>query len=330
MSKMIGIGAFLGCSVYRRTVIVKCCIVFAFFAIFVVNVAGYSDVKISKCCPQNSMLVVIKNSQFKDKFECQPVSEPTEFIGFNLKISLNQSMIPECSDVEFFEFDHDGGLISSDGCVDLVGGVLYGLKCSDRLQVEVHKVHKCCSIGYSYDMTERRCVPNVNDAELIVDFFRNSVAVFQIKSPNCSDDLVFVEYRSNLHNLWLSRSGVKVAQQDGGLDYLRPDSFCVEGIYEENKSGVDETSLVAVTRKSKWLIRTCRPVNVCEQMPCVRRCCRNEQMIERQNGTSVCVQHSRNIKPVFHDVNLPLSADKSQTVVEPPGNQCRWIMFMKL
>lgn len=109
------------------------------------------NVKVSKCCPLSSELKVIKDkSGTKTDYECNlkrgnDYNNQT-FFGYNLEIT-DEGTIPTCGDVQLFDFDADGGLISSDGCIDMYKGILHGLTCSDKFQVEVHKLFKCCAEG---------------------------------------------------------------------------------------------------------------------------------------------------------------------------------------
>lgn len=108
------------------------------------------NVKISKCCPLGSELkVVTDDSALKTEYECTETLNGRNnqtFFGYNLEIA-DESQIPTCGDVELFDFDVDGGLISNGGCIDMYKGVLHGLTCSDKYQVEVHKLFKCCDEG---------------------------------------------------------------------------------------------------------------------------------------------------------------------------------------
>lgn len=105
-------------------------------------------VKISKCCPQGSELNVITDENgINTGYECIVTTGDGANItlfGYNLDIT-DESQIPTCG--ELFDFDVDGGLISSNGCIDMYNGILHGLTCSDKFQVEVHKLFKCCAEG---------------------------------------------------------------------------------------------------------------------------------------------------------------------------------------
>lgn len=291
--------------------------------------------KISKCCPDGYELKLGSNvttddlidySELASRYSCimsiQPFMEnetttAPPLFGYNLRISDSEFVledevnhIPKCSDVELFQFDLDGGLISSDGCIDYLDGVVQGLKCSDREQVEVHKLFKCCPAGWSYDLPERQCVENSKDLRLFGNLIGSSVALFETKTPECRKEDVFVEYFTDKQNVMLQRSGVDVVSLlTGESEFLQPESFCMEGIYN-NASEV-----------TQLIVRSCRPRSVCLRMPCVRRCCKNDQMLQKINGTSLCVTINQNIRPIFHEVSGPIEVDKTENAVDPPGKK---------
>lgn len=110
----------------------------------------YDDVKIAKCCPEGSELTVNVEEGIKTSYVCNITTGFSEtnqtLFGYNFDIS-DDIRIPTCDDIEMFDFEVDGGLISSDGCIDIYKGILHGLRCSDKLRVEVHKLYKCCAEG---------------------------------------------------------------------------------------------------------------------------------------------------------------------------------------
>lgn len=301
-----------------------------------VNCLYYTNTKISKCCPIGSELVmndnlshqepVLRHHSEEKQFKCRETNDDdllanltitnSTIFGYNLHRSNSAEHIPSCSDVELFEFEFDGGLISSDGCVDYFNGAVHGLRCSDRSQVEVHRLLKCCPDGYSYELTERQCVENVRNMELFQNFSKNAVILFTSKTPQCREDgeEVFVEFFSNKYGVALDRGGIMVTSFT--RDFLFPGSFCVEGIVYKEKNENDENVL---SSSGDLIVRSCQPRSICKRMPCVRRCCKNEQMLTRQNNKTVCVDYSRNIKPIFYDVSLPLEIGKEQKQVEPAG-----------
>lgn len=289
--------------------------------------------KIAKCCPEGYELKLDGNVTTDDlndnlglasRYSCimtiwpfmeNETSTAPSLFGYNLRISDSEVLfkndvnnIPKCPDVELFQFDLDGGLISSDGCIDYLDGIVQGLKCSDREQVEVHKLFKCCPAGWSYDLQERQCVENVNDLKLFGNLVGSSVALFEMKTPECRPEDVFVEYFTDKQNVMLQRSGVDVVSLlTGESEFLLPESFCMEGIYN-NASEV-----------TQLIVRSCRPRSVCHRMPCVRRCCKNDQMLAKINGTSQCVAINQNIRPIFHELSGPVEIDKMELAVDPPG-----------
>lgn len=148
------------------------------------------NVKISKCCPLGSELKVnttVEQDVVKTEYECT-LSEGNEtFFGYNLHIS--DGHIPDC-DVELFNFDVDGDLISSNGCIDMYDGTLHGLTCSGNMQVEVHKLFKCCAKG------RINCSFFTNKHKLLYPLNDYSNQIFDIE---INIQLIFSELKHYLH-----------------------------------------------------------------------------------------------------------------------------------
>lgn len=265
--------------------------------------------KLYKCCPDNYQL-----DRRDEQFLCIPyVSNNDTLFGYNLEIS-EKIKIPECPSKRLFKFDYDGGLLSIMGCVDFMHNdplTIYGITCSDLQQIIVHRLMKCCPKDYLYDVIERECTFTGNDTDqLLHGLILDEVGLFRTMLPNCSENEVFVEYNSNTHIMTLDQSDVRVQSLDGKwTDYLQVGSFCVDAV----PPATNNSTFLSV------IIRSCRPSSICDKIACVRRCCRADQMLERQNGTTICQDYEKNIKPIFYDVNLPLEIDKPQGMVELNG-----------
>lgn len=142
--------------------------------------------------------------------------------------------------------------------------------------------------------------------------FGKSVAVFQTQVPDCDlADEIFVEYQSNIHQFKLIRSGLKLSE----TEILEPGTFCIDGIVDFAGNSTKPEI------RNGIIVRTCRPREMCKKIPCVRRCCRNEEMMQRVNGSVKCVEYARNINPTFYDIESPLHGlTKGYSIVEPQGN----------
>lgn len=334
-----------------------------------------SATEIFKCCPQGYGLSATNELDSLPLYECAEIAPNSTYgnkpiFGLNFAVDgelnfTNDNHIPECTTrLKLFELDAYNGRsqIVAGGCVDRLvvnddgnissSDALFGLECddelpsSDRSEIEVHQLFKCCPSGWSFEPTKRECIANYLSLLMFNGLAAagdsNSVLIFTTRKPQCRDggEDVFVEYYTDKHRIQLVGSGIDVVSlRTGDTDFLEPNSFCIEGIVtaaflaahaEFEPSDVVGTSVPPPPlpsdemrhlddRRPQYIVRSCRPRSICHRMPCVRRCCRNDQMLERRNNTSVCTAHHRDIRPIFHDVDLPIEQDKEQKIVEPPG-----------
>lgn len=153
---------------------------------------------------------------------------------------------------------------------------------------------------------------NIESPDFFLRLIGKSVAIFLTHVPVCKPDEIFVEYQRHIHHSQLIRSGVKLSADES--DILKPGTFCIDGI-------VDSERNASMTKdKHGIIIRTCRPRDLCKEIPCVRRCCRNEMMMQRVDGKVKCVEYARNIKPTFYDLDSPSDGSvENYSIVEPAG-----------
>lgn len=287
---------------------------------------------IRRCCPPGYEFVVLAENEedgdsalFPHRFRCRElIGDDFHLFGYNFDVTNDTMGIPQCGNLAISVLDGVDDLISEETCIDVSGGQAIALKCTDKPSfINVHRLQKCCRKGSSYDLDKRTCLSNDQSLDVFGSLAGNSIVLFEVETPHCRDDEeVFVEYLSATHRLRLHESSVDVVSvQHEQSEHLDPRTFCVEGVYEQHTDEPlpTEDPEFPQPRSSQLIVRTCRPRSVCNRMPCVRRCCRNEQMLEYRNGESICVEHTHNIRPTFYDLMFPLDADKQQTVVNPPG-----------
>lgn len=76
--------------------------------------------------------------------------------------------------------------------------------------------------------------------------------------PECQNEEVLVEYSSNTHKLHL-RDNALIIVSHNELEILPPQSFCIEKKYN--------------TQGPVWITFSCRSKKVCDNIPCIRKCC---------------------------------------------------------
>lgn len=278
------------------------------------SIANEIDNSVHKCCGTGFNLKPHTNDNGISYYDCIP--SPVENIfGYNLKTNDDVN-IPTCDSMEVVVYSNETGTISSNGCIDTLEDHVYGLTCPEpERTVQVHHLFKCCAQEYSYDLNERHCVANTNFLAKFEQFFGDAVVLFKQQVPRCKEDEVFVEYHSRTHSIELVRNGLNVGINADEKSFLEQGTFCVEGALRAHSN-----EILPAEDGHELIIRSCRPQSICKQMPCIRRCCENDQMMERINGTAVCAPHpeNKNIQPKFHKISLPLQTEV-QHETEPPG-----------
>lgn len=258
--------------------------------------------QLDKCCPNGQSLEIKRQLNGTIYYDCVPNAGETLY-GYNIRQS-DESQIPGCDNLIASDFSAEKHLIATNGCLDTVGDAVSSLKCPYHQNVDVHLVYKCCGPGYSYDFNERFCVPNERYLENFSRIFGEAVIVFKTQVPRCNDDEVFVEYHSTVHDIWFSRSSIAITPKYRESELLPPHTYCIEGTV--NHAPTAGPNATEDPEGVHVIVRSCRPREICERVPCVRRCCENDQMMARDNVTrrGVCVPHAdnKNLQPIFHDV----------------------------
>lgn len=257
----------------------------------------YGDV--FKCCPSNSNLKIAENSVLG----CEVSSIQNSFDAYNIKYS-NQSSIPQCKYNLQKLFDGDERFATINGCVDRsTEGDLYAITCTDWPAVDIHELNRCCASGYSYDHVGRLCAPHLDSPINFKRYFNDALVLFKTKIPDCGSDEVFVEYISTTHDIHFNNKDLSV-----NGDILESGTFCIEGLVK-----ISDNELTA----DHMIIRSCRPKTICGRIPCIRRCCKTDQIIK----PGQCISHPNqmNFVPILHDIDFPVLENKTQTQVYVPG-----------
>lgn len=257
--------------------------------------------QVTKCCP----IGFIVNNNTTNKYYCESIVDHN--ISWNA-VNIVPSSLPDCKDVHNV-FERNETSIELNGCLDKdLKNQIVAINCPKSPMNVLHLIKKCCPNGNSYSHKERSCIQNSDTGVSIERLFNNISVLFTNEIPVCTDDEAFVEYFSMFHRFQFDGMNLKV-----NGDSLPPNKFCVENLssIEADEINVNEKHLV---------IRSCRPNSICNRIPCMRRCCKVDEIIEAQpQGTKDCQIHPNkmNLRPIFHNVSLPLN--NLQVQVYPKG-----------
>jgi hypothetical protein len=213
-------------------------------------------------------------------------------------------------------------------CVDIMNNRYVIFTCEDHLEVasdfvNIYKLKKCCDKNYSYDIFARQCLLNNQStlSEGFGEFLSDKVVTFEAGLPECRPDDVLVEYHSLLHNLRISKASLLVMPVNHkSPNVLLENSFCIENTFDIDSHPPDasDNHQFHLKRASKWIAKACRPKSVCDEIPCVRKCCRDGlRMVSDTNG-SVCESHESHLNLKFHDFNIRESLEEPNAM-EPSG-----------
>lgn len=244
--------------------------------------------EVTKCCSETYIL------QHEHGFYCEPTVGKTNWDAYNLPISL----VSNCSEFRNV-FEGRESYIELNGCLDKDKDEQYvAIACSKDSATGVHLVNKCCPIGQSYDHSGRFCVRNSEVHGHFKRLFENVAVVFENIVPNCSPDEVYVEYFSTAHTIHFDGRNLNV---NGNA--VESNKFCIEDLVNV---GHDKS-------ENHIIIRSCQSRSICEKIPCIRRCCKADQVMEaREGGYKTCLDHPNktNLQPTFYNVSLPLDGSQ--------------------
>lgn len=264
-----------------------------------------------KCCPSDTLIEMSNNN-----INCVKSENATKWDSYNIAVSSDQTQFPHCaySIQQLFQAPTDFSILN--GCLDKnANGEFYSMECNDQPTIAVHKLNKCCPVNHSYDHTERFCVPNSESVLHFQELFGDNLVVFETNVPDCADDEAFVEYYTIAHDIdFVDRNLKIVTDQFPDGEILQTDKYCVEGLVNTAAEKVQERHVI---------VRSCRPQNICDNIPCIRRCCKSDQVYSRDPKTrkTQCIKHPNNANfvPIFYDINFPLAPNKSQEQIHLKG-----------
>lgn len=327
-----------------------------FFKIFLLLIVSFyfSLANFLKCCPENEVVQVdsfednnlspgkhfscvkespvrtkVKKKRESDRYELGNSSDLTSFIGYNVLIDEN-SHWPSCSDnsaLSFTILSEPMKASQSASCVDILNRNHHVFTCEEKLEtandaVDVYKLRKCCEKDFSFDIFARQCVVNNQTTlkEDFVEFLRDRVVAFETGLPECKPDDVLIEYHSNVHEMKIYKSSLIITVTNSlGPVVLLKHTYCLESTMNSDADlpAGGDSNLHQLKATSKWIAKVCRPKVICNQMPCVRKCCREGQRMVDDNGT-FCENHDVHLDMQFHSFTIK-QAQEEPDPLEPTG-----------
>lgn len=298
-----------------------------------------SFANIMKCCPYGKVVQFDENS-FPKQYNCEEESlSSSEFKHTNSELEFSMqwnahnvladssSHWPLCDDKYYplYAILNASNVVSkSASCVDIMNNNYYVFTCDGNPYIEsdfrnIFRLRKCCENGSSYDIFTRQCV--VHRLDLLTpfeDILNDKIVTFEIGLPDCTNEEVLIEYFSNVHQLNINEDTL-VVKNSIWPDVITQNSYCLETTMNSEADLPDGADLKNFQQKisSKWIAKVCRPKSICNQIPCIRKCCKEGQKMFFDNKTK-CEKHDRHLDMKFHSFDSRKSPEEPKAM-EPTG-----------
>lgn len=220
-------------------------------------------------------------------------------------------------------------------CVDLINGSFQVVMCSKELlshpipsSLEVYILRKCCPVNFVYNEERRSCQPignNFQDVTLspfwpnesrdvqllksLLNQFKSSEnhigePLFHVGPAICSSNEVLVNYQLKTHEFTLLHNRIipksKFGQRNLNVFTSQPrDPFCIDSVAPSAVHPPEDSTIVA---NITWLVRVCRPKSICDSIPCIRKCCNNNEKVVKRNNQTICESFEQDLELTFHDL----------------------------
>lgn len=267
------------------------------------------------------------------------ITHNISFYGLPFNDSDIPSRLPVCSvekHLSLYELSETEvvELPIASSCLDLVNVTYRAVVCSKDMwspvvnPVTVYPIRKCCPVNSIYDDELSACreinatfheVPvshfwtdDPKDIQLLKSLIndfnntRNHIGqpLFYTDIPQCNSEEVLVGYRLKTHEFHLLHNRIipksKFGERNLNVFTAQPtDPFCIDSVAP---STIHPPAMVSDAKNITWIVRVCRPMSICNSIPCVRKCCSHNEKLAKRNNETVCEPYKKDLVMTFHDI----------------------------
>lgn len=242
-----------------------------------------------KCCPNNEVL--LKNF-ILNEYTCSQSNVLLDNISrvnyIHKVLTDNESHLLQCND--------------SWRCLDYFNNDVIELYCDGSVETKflvknkhIKLIKKCCGLYESYNFTDRKCDTDTENSLMkILDHFNQTIIIAYDQFSNCEINEVVVEYTFYKHDIFFI----------DGIPYFNPSKNLT---FDTDSDCFDILNQSIANDNDFWIIRSCKPKSICDEIPCVRKCCPDGAIYKVENGTSECMASKRTIRPELYDLKKSLA-----------------------
>lgn len=299
-------------------------------------------ISLKKCCPKSEEVEYKKHKQPQfncvnlsikqlnddkiqesDRRKISSNSDQLQFMGINVLID-NASHWPSCvvTNLSYAFLKEEIKFFPTTSCADIMNNEYFLFTCDKRLipsgLESIFKVRKCCQKNFSYDVYNRQCVDNnqtLPERDTVNEIFGVERVLFEHGLPDCKATDVIVEFHSNLHSFHFENGTMQIISNFSETAIVPNESYCIERTSNLTESEVDIEEL-QLKISSKWIIKACHNKSVCEEIPCVRKCCKEGERTNYEENK--CESFESHLDLAFYTFTFNEVGDSLEQM-EPKG-----------
>ncbi|XP_032289179.1 uncharacterized protein mthl15 isoform X2 [Drosophila virilis] len=181
--------------------------------------------------------------------------------------------------------------VSPESCLLIVNNSLIVVTCKSSIGDELQSigfVNKCCPHGYTYVSELNKCYLREPDFNVYSSIFDKPM-IFVDNSFVCPKNNVLVEYVVEAKTIHLKKR--QILLKDYGRSFKR-NEFCIEAI----EVLIENRNPQLYKNNEQFLVRTCQQLQICDSVPCIRKCCADGEIYYKGNMTTSCIGDENNSK----------------------------------
>lgn len=248
----------------------------------------HSKYILKKCCDLDHTLdIASMNISDVNSFrEHCTLDQKYSIFGYN----IGSTGFPDCDNLQMSSIDSSQPKFEGNGCVEFIDKQFVNVFCPAEPKLEILSFYKCCAENQSFDIDQSECVPDTQNIDKFKKIFGEKIVRLRKYQWPCGALQPLVIFSSLRHDISVDGIGLRVSLNHKRSEFLGVKQFCIDGV--SGGSSVDQTEVI---------VQGCTSMSVCDEIPCVPRCCQTSQVLDPSYN---CVANPQKPKtpPVFYDV----------------------------
>lgn len=221
--------------------------------------------------------------------------------GFGLKHNRESNPhmeLPHCERTSFTNisrFSQTSVTVSINSCLLLLDNNLFAVTCNstttnNNLLQTIGFINKCCPRGFTYTSGVNKCFKSESNFNVYSTIFDKPMIFMD--SFECPNNKVIVEYVESAETVFLK--GSQLVWRDESR-VLTKNDYCLDAI-DEIKIKKASDSFESIKQTQQFIIRSCQEPQICNSLPCIRKCCGDGEIYYKNNITTYCKKEDNSLK----------------------------------